>query len=278
MRILIAGCGYVGSALARMLVSDGHDVFGLRRDPGDLPDGVVPVAVDLAAGTDLASIPGELDACVTSIAADGRAPAAYEAAYERALRNLHVQLERESPALQRWVFTSSTAVYGQDSGEWVDEDTDPAPSAFSGRSVLTGEGIIRGSGVPFPVILRLGGIYGPGRTRLLDQVRRGEALCPPEPTWTNRIHRDDAAGALRHLLLLPAPEPVYVGVDTDPAERCEVLTWLADELGVPHPRTGGTRSTRGNKRASSARLVASGYQFVYPTYREGYRALIDRSS
>jgi nucleoside-diphosphate-sugar epimerase len=278
MRILIAGCGYVGSVLARMLVSDGHDVFGLRRDPRDLPDGVVPVSADLAAGTGLTGIPGGLDACVTSVAPDRRAPAAYEAAYERALRNLQRQLESESPDLQRWMFTSSTAVYGQDSGEWIDEATVAAPSGFSGRSVLAGEGIVRGAGIPHPVVLRLGGIYGPGRTRLLDQVRRGEATCPPEPTWTNRIHRDDAAGALRHLLFLPAPEQVYLGVDTDPAERCQVLTWLADELGVARPRMGGTTGTRGNKRASSARLVASGYRFRYPSFREGYRALIDSTS
>ena len=274
MRILIAGCGYVGTALARMLVQDGHDVFGLRRDPGGLPDGVIPVAADLATGTGMAEVPGALDACVTAISPDGRAEDAYEAAYVRAVTNLRSQLQVESPDLQRWVFTSSTAVYGDESGGWVDEDTSTSPSSFAGRTVLGGERLVLDSGAPHPTVVRLGGIYGPGRTRLLDRVGRGEATCPPEPTYTNRIHRDDAAGAIRHLLALDDPATVYLGVDTDPAERCEVLTWLAEQLGAPPPGP-GPGSTRGNKRASSARLQASGYRFRYPSFREGYRAILD---
>lgn len=274
MRILIAGCGYVGSALAVRLVGEGHDVFGLRRDPTGLPAGVAPVAADLASGEGTAAVPGDLDACVTSISPDGRSPDAYEAAYVRAVRNLRSQLEVESPDLRRWVFTSSTAVYGDESGDWVDETTSTSPSSFTGRAVLDGERLVLESGAPHPVVLRLGGIYGPGRTRLLERVRRGEATCPPEPTYTNRIHRDDAAGAIAHLLTVADPDRVYLGVDTEPAERCEVLTWLAEQVGAPPPGR-GPASTRGNKRARSDRLQASGYTFAYPTFREGYRAILD---
>lgn len=274
MRILIAGCGYVGSALARALVQDGHEVFGLRREPTDLPDGVIPVAADLAEEQGLERVPGDLDACVTAISADERSPSAYEAAYVRAVHNLRSLLEVESPACQRWVHTSSTTVYGDESGDWVDEDTSTAPSSFTGRTVLAGEGLVLDSPVPHRTVIRLGGIYGPGRTRLLDSVRSGRATCPPEPTYTNRIHRDDAAGAIRHLLALDEPPEVVVGVDSNPAERCEVLTWLAEELGAPAPTT-GPGSNRGNKRASNARLLATGYTFLHPTFREGYRALLD---
>lgn len=273
MRILIAGCGYVGGSLARMLVSDGHEVFGLRRAPRDLPPGVVAVAADLAEGQHLDDVPGDLDACVTAISADERSESAYEAAYVRAVRNLRSLLEDESPALRRWIFTSSTAVYGHESGEWVDEDTSTSPSSFTGRTVLEGEALVRAAAVPLPTTIRLGGIYGPGRTRLVESVRRGEALCPPSPTYTNRIHRDDAAGAIRHLLSLPDPAQVYVGVDTDPADRCEVLTWLAEEIGAPPPRTAPGRR-RGGKRVDSGRLQSSGYRFTYPTFREGYRAVL----
>ena len=201
MRVLIAGCGFVGGALARRLVSDGHEVFGLRRRPGGtLPRGVAPVTADLAARRERHDVPGDLDWCVTAISPDARTPDAYDAAYMRATRNLQSLLEAESPALDRWIFTSSTAVYGQESGEWVDEDSSTEPSGFTGRALLAGERIVRQSGVPHPVVVRLGGIYGPGRARLLDRVRAGEADCPPEPTFTNRIHRDDAAGVLHHLL------------------------------------------------------------------------------
>lgn len=277
MRVLIAGCGYVGCSLARTLASEGHEVFGLRRDPSGMPDGVTPVAADLAEGRDLGAIPGGLDACVTAISADGRSEAAYEAAYVRALRNLQGVLESKSPDLRSWVFTSSTAVYGQKSGEWVDENTSTSPSSFTGRTVLRGESIVRASHVPAPVVIRLGGIYGPGRTRLIDSVRRGEATCPPAPSYTNRIHRDDAAGAIRHLLTLPDPAQVYVGVDTDPAERCQVLTWMAEQVGAPPPEP-GPATGRGSKRADSSRLRGTGYAFRYPTFREGYRAILDGQS
>jgi len=147
------------------------------------------------------------------------------------------------------------------------------PSGFAGRTLLQAEAAFLAA--PWEsVVVRLGGIYGPGRTRLLEQVAHGEATIPTRPTFTNRIHRDDAAGILAHLLHLPRPDPVYLGVDTDPAERGEVLRWLADRLGVPSPPTVPEPSTRGNKRASSARLIRSGYRFMYPTYREGYAALI----
>lgn len=277
MRILIAGCGYVGSSLARMLLQDGHDVFGLRRDPNPLPSGVVPIVANLATTAGRDQVPGDLDACVSAISPDGRSQSAYEVAYVRAVRNLQAQLEGESPNLRHWVFTSSTAVYGLESSDWVDERTSTSPSSFTGRTLLRGERLVREAPVPHPVVVRLAGIYGPGRTRLLDSVRRGEATCPPSPAYTNRIHRDDAAGVIRHLLGLDDPDQVYVGVDTEPADRCEVLTWMAEQLGVPAPEP-GPEPARGSKRVSSARLQASGYRFRYPTFREGYRALLDGPS
>jgi nucleoside-diphosphate-sugar epimerase len=134
---------------------------------------------------------------------------------------------------------------------------------------------------PFPAsILRLGGVYGPGRERLIERVRRGTAVCiEGPPVYSNRIHRDDCAAALRHLMGLPGPDPLYLGVDREPVEECTVFRWLAAELGVPPPRVeetpGSTASRRrGNKRCSSAKLIRSGYVFRYPTFREGYGALL----
>src|SRR5690606_17130958 len=105
------------------------------------------------------------------------------------------------------------------------------PRGFSGCRLLEGEALALGAGVPASV-LRLAGIYGPGRTRLIDEVRSGSAVVPEsaEPVWTNRIHADDCAGALRHLCRL-APDQahgVWIGVDHEPCERATVLDWLAD--------------------------------------------------
>ncbi|HEX2878010.1 MAG TPA: hypothetical protein VHO25_00600 [Polyangiaceae bacterium] len=115
------------------------------------------------------------------------------------------------------------------------------------------------------------GIYGPGRRRLIDSVLSGSASYDPNRlSFTNRIHRDDVAGALAHLIDLPKPDAIYLGVDNLPASREEVLTWLAARLGAPEPKKQPANepdNEAGSKRCSNARLLASGYRFSYPTFR-----------
>lgn len=278
-RILIAGCGYVGSALARELLARNHTVFGLRRHPASLPPGVEAVTADLAVRRSLAELPGEIDAVVYSASPGGRDEALYRTTYVTGLRNLLESLDAQRQRPQRVIFVSSTSVYGQTRGEWVDEGSPTEPADHTGRLLLEGEAVLRSG--PFPgVVLRFGGIYGPRRTRLVDQVRQGHAVVARgAPRYTNRIHRDDCVGALDHLLHLPEPADVYLGVDHAPEDEAVVLRWLAGALGAPAPRVAGrgeapSRRRRGNKRCRNDRLVASGYAFRYPTYREGYTALL----
>ena len=276
--LLIAGCGYVGSALARARVARGDRVFGLRRNPIDLPPGVEPVAADLTASRSLADLPRDLDAVVYAAAPRGRDDAFYRITYVDGLRNLLAALAQQGQTPRRVIFVSSTAVYGQSRGEWVDETSPTEPTHFSGRRLLEAEGALRESGMP-GVVLRLGGIYGPRRTRMLDEVRQGRAaLARGGPHYTNRIHRDDCVGALAHLLDLADPADCYLGVDSDPEDQAVVLNWLADALAASPPRLAGADQRRtprgGNKRCRNARLVASGYAFLYPSYRDGYAALL----
>jgi nucleoside-diphosphate-sugar epimerase len=277
-RILIAGCGYVGAELGRRLAGSGHRVWGLSRRPGGLPDGVEPLAADLTDAATLDGLPAGLDAVVYCAAADGFHEDAYRRAYREGPRHLLAALERQKQGPGRVVFTSSTGVHGQTDGEWVDEDSAAEAEHFSGRIVLQGEEIFRQG--PFPALVaRLGGIYGPGRTRLINRLRRGEATCVEgETSWTNRIHRDDAAGALAHLLALDEPRDLYLVVDREPADDCEVLRWIAERLGVEPPpvmpASEGGRQRRSNKRVSNRLLLESGYELLYPTYREGYGELI----
>ncbi|HEX2486050.1 MAG TPA: NAD-dependent epimerase/dehydratase family protein [Myxococcota bacterium] len=272
MRVLIAGCGYVGSVLAARLAAAGHEVTGLRRRPDGLPAGVVPFAADLADPRSLRALSGPFDAVVYAAAPDRRDEAAYRAVYVDGVAHVAA-----AAAGARFVLVSSTSVYGQDDGSEVDERSPTEPRELSGRLVLEGERRAR-EGAAGAVALRCGGIYGPGRTRLLDAARAGRlAASSTSVRWTNRIHRDDAAGALAHLLALPAPEPVYVGVDAEPAREDEVYRWLAARVGRPLPdarRADGERPVRG-KRCSSRRLLASGYRLSFPTFREGYGALVD---
>ncbi len=276
--ILIAGCGYVGSALARVRVAKGDSVFGLRRNPVDLPSGVVPIAADLAVPRSLAELPAALDVVVYAASPGGRDDAFYRTAYVEGLRNLIAVLKGQGQQPRRVIFVSSTAVYGQTRGEWVDETSQTQPSHFSGRRLLEAEALLRESGMR-AVVLRLGGIYGPQRTRLVEEVRQGRAaIARGGPHYTNRIHRDDCVGALDHLIDLAEPADCYLGVDCEPEDEAVVLRWLAGVLGVSPPRVAGPdrrRSSRGgSKRCRNALLLSSGYAFRYPGYRDGYTAVL----
>jgi len=281
-RMLIAGCGYVGSALAKMWIEDGHEVFGLKRDPSALPRGVRGVEADLLRPESLGSLPERIDVAVFAAGAKRHDADAYRAVYLDGLGNLLRVLREIGEKPRRVLFTSSTAVYGQRRGEWLDESSSTRPERFSGEIMLLAERLVGAS--PFPgTVLRLGGIYGPGRTQLVERVRAGEAvLRAGPPHFGNRIHRDDAAAAIRHLLGLAEPAPLYLGVDCEPADESVVLRWLAERLGAPEPlaidpRDAAPGPTRraGSKRCSNARLLESGFSFRYPSFREGYGALID---
>lgn len=275
-RVLVAGCGYVGTALAEQLAAAGHEVWGLRRSPQEPSGGVTFIAADLSRPETLEALPEGLDLVAYTTAADERSEAAYREAYVEGPRNLLAALKAQGQAVQRVAFTSSTGVYGQNQGEWVDESSPTEPTSFTGRILLEGEQVFLEQS-PFPaIVLRLSGIYGPGRTRLIDRVRSGEVRRLEEPRYTNRIHRDDCAGALRHLLLLSEPKSLYIGVDEEPADLSDVYDWLSQELGqgpvpVQDPPEGPVRT---GKRCRGQRLRESGYRFAYSTFREGYREML----
>lgn len=282
MRVLIAGCGYVGSALGELLSSDGHLVFGLRRNPASLPETIMPVAADLSHPIAPETLPEALDYVFYTASAGSSEDAAYRGAYVDGPRNLLEALATQRTNVRHLFFTSSTGVYGQTDGEWVDEASPTEPGGRTGRRLLEGERVVMEGPVPATVV-RLSGIYGPGRTRSIER-----ALDTPvdtlmddgPPVYTNRIHRDDCAGALRRLMLLPEPASLYLASDCEPADRRTVAEWLSARLGrsLPEASPPGTlRRTlrRTNKRCSNARLLASGYEFRYPTFREGFARLLD---
>ena len=284
LRVLIAGCGYVGRALAQRLLDDGSTVFALRRSPG----GLEPLAgregelhllsADVTDPNSLEGLPPDLDSVVYSVSAGDRSDGAYRRAYVEGPGNLLQALSDAGSGSRRFLFTSSTGVYGQETGEWVDEETPAEPRGFSGRRLLEGERLVRARH-PGSIVVRFAGIYGPDRTRLIDRVRAGEARCTEgDSIWTNRIHRDDCAGALHHLLSLEDPRDLYLGVDDEPADRCQVYRWIARRLGVPLPprvsRLPNEGRRRSNKRCRNARLRESGYSLLYRTYREGYGSIL----
>jgi nucleoside-diphosphate-sugar epimerase len=224
-------------------------------------------------------LPSGLDFVFFAAAPDDFGDEEYQAIYVHGLGHLLDALQNQNQHVKRVYFTSSTAVYAQSEGEWVDEGTSTEPAHFSGIRMLEAEHVLLQG--PFPAtVLRLGGVYGPGRGRLIERVRQGNAVCAEgPPMYTNRIHRDDCAGALRHLMMLAKPNQLYIGVDHEPAGENEVIRWLAAHLDLPPPRVvkspeASQHRLRGNKRCRNTKLVGSGYVFQYPTFREGYGAML----
>jgi nucleoside-diphosphate-sugar epimerase len=279
LRVLLAGCGYVGTALGLELCRSGHEVFALSRHPQRLPADFNRIEADLRDPSTLTSLPASVDFAVFSASAGEASDEAYRKTYVEGLSNLLGALEH-NPSLRRVFFTSSTAVYAQKDGEWVDEGSPTEPSHYSGRRTLQAEEVALNSPAP-TTVLRCSGIYGPGRTRLVDALRAGTLRLPAEDHFTNRIHRDDIAFALLHLIENAIAADRVVLSDDDPAPYSEVVAWLAQRLGVPLPPVDPNAPTRlrgGNKRCNNQRLHALGYALRFPSYREGYAAQLFRDA
>lgn len=281
--VLIAGCGYIGTALGARLAADGYTVWGLRRQVRELPPSLHPVPADLTRPESLRALPRGIDVVFYTAAAHGRTDEGYRAAYVDGVRHLLEALQQQHQHPRRIFFTSSTGVYAQCHGEWVDESWPAEPTHFSGIRLLEGEALLRES--PFPAtVVRLAGIYGPGRSRLIDSVRQGTAVCPAgEPVYMNLIHRDDCAGALYRLMRLAYPAPLYLGVDHHPVDKGTLLRWLAAKLEMPSPPLEAVSDAmrqrlRSNKRCRNGRLIAAGYAFRYRSFRTGYAALLAAKS
>ena len=272
MSVVIAGCGDLGTEIGLRLAAQGHEVLGLRRRAELVPAPLTGLPVDLS--TQVPELPGDLELLVVATAADGRTPEDYRAAYVDGLRNLLTGVLGAGSLPRRALLISSTAVCGDAGGGEVTEDTPVDPSTPTAEVLLEAEELFHEQ-FPAGAVLRLSGIYGPGRTRLIEKVRSGGAASGA--AWTNRIHRDDAAAAAVHLLTMDAqPLTLYLGTDDEPAREHEVLEFLARELGAPPPEDvpEADAPRRGSKRLSNRRLRESGFALRYPTYREGYRAVL----
>jgi nucleoside-diphosphate-sugar epimerase len=271
MRVLIAGCGDVGNVLALSLLQDGHVVYGLKRHTSSLPAGVLPVQADLLDPASLTKLPAEIDKLVFMPTPASRDEEAYQAIFIQGWKNLWASLEKKPG---RTLLVSSTAVYGEASGGLVDEKTVPGPTGFNGKILLEMEQLAARCTENL-VVVRISGIYGPGRERLIRlAASKGLEIQQTPPEFTNRIHRDDAAAVLKHLLKIEKPEALYLASDDRPAPRYEVVEWLAKAQGRPSPTGLILEHANRGKRVNNQRLRDSGFSLSYPDYRAGYGAVL----
>jgi len=282
-RVLILGCGYVGLALGRRLAQAGHSVFGLRRSPPDSEAASNPglrwLTGDITRPETLQALPGPFDWVVHCVSSSRGGLDTYRAVYHEGMRHVLDWLAAHPPGA--FAYTSSTSVYGQTSGGWVDGSAPTEPRSPTGAVLVEAErqvlAVARSGAVPGRV-LRVAGIYGPGRGHLFQQFLSGEARVQGDgERWINMIHRDDVAAALEAVLEHGAAGEVYNAVDDQPVAQREFLAWLADNLGrpMPPPASGeeNVRRKRGltHKRVRNRKLrEMTGWSPAYPSYREGY--------
>ena len=274
MTVIIAGCGDLGTEVGLRFAAQGHRVVGVRRRAELLRAPIEGRSVDLR--REVPTIDGDTTVVVVAFAAGSRTAEAYRETYVTGVRHVLDGIEA-SQADPHLLVVSSTAVYDVDGGATVTEST-PATGGTATADVLLEAEELLHVRAPNATLVRLSGIYGPGRERLIEQVRSGTVrlAAPAASPHTNRIHRDDAAAALVHLAGLDAPPPLVLGSDDEPARLDEVLRFLAAEMGVAPPAQGEAtgRQSAGDKRISNALLRSTGFSFRYPSFREGYRAVL----
>jgi nucleoside-diphosphate-sugar epimerase len=286
MRVLIVGCGYVGMSLGKELTCRGHEVHGLRRNPGaqgalDLA-GIHPVIADITRREDLMKLPAKFDWVVHCVSSGGGSVEDYQRTYLEGMQNVLEWLFLAPP--EKFVYTSSTSVYGQIDGSVVDETSVTEPIAATAQVLVATEKLardaMRSKGIP-AVILRVAGIYGPGRDRSFRQFLQNEAHIEGEGRRImNMIHRDDVVGCIIAALENGRPGEIFNATDDEPVSQLDFFAWLGRETGrhLPPSRPETSDSHRRgmtNKRVSNLKLKTTlGYQFKYPDFRAGYREAI----
>ena len=268
-RILIAGCGYVGEAAAELFHQQKWEVegwTGSEESAARLANRPYPVrAIDITDPAAVGAVSGGFDVILQCVSTSGGDADDYRELYLGGAQNLL----RRFPT-SRFLFTSSTSVYAQSDGMVVDETSAVEPTHEKGKILRETEDLILSVG---GIVVRLGGIHGPGRSFFLSKFLEGEAVIDPRDSrFINQVHRDDIVSAL--LLLAERPSSgegeIFNVVGDEPIRASEAYEWLRVRLGKPLPSPGvravSPKRGQSNKRVSNAKLRALGWVPRYPTF------------
>ena len=283
-KLLIIGCGRLGAMLSS-IAHPLYECYGIRRNLESLPAFIRGMHADVRNQESMrkALANQHFDYIVLTLTAGTYTEDAYQAVYERALEQMGTLLVGCQP--KRIFFVSSSRVYGENDGAWLDEQSIATPRDFAGESILKAEALLASSKVPLTV-LRPSGIYGPGHKGLISRVKAGHIHAPHSSIYTNRIHIEDVAGFIAHLLNMDqthTPNPLYIVSDNSPTPYSDVIHWLATKMDVQLVSGDRERSARSssreryNRRLNNTLMLSSGYVLRYPDYRSGYAALLDAS-
>ena len=270
---MVVGCGDIGYRVALILHRQGHQVTGIKRQDPIASSPIPIMTVDIRQASALSALPDDFDLVLFIVSVDSRQTEAYQALYSTGLNNLLSHFVRGC-RVTKWLMVSSTSVYGQNRGEWVDEESEIRPASLSAQWLVAAENALWESDEANCVV-RFSGIYGPGRDWLLRRASLGEPIQQLPPRYTNRIHRDDCVAVLSYLIekMLgnEALQRCYLASDDDPAPIWDVMTWMAKQYAYPLPVPLVNKpDAEQNKRCDNTSLKSLGYRFLFPSYRDGY--------
>ena len=280
---LIIGCGYLGHRVARQWQQAGDHVSVLTRSvsrAGQLAEeGLHPLVGDLTAVDSLPEFPA-CDTVLYAVGYDRSSGASIQQVYVEGLKHA---LEALPSSTGRIIYISSTGVYGQDDGNWVDESSPCHPTRPGGIACLAAEKLLashpRGVG---SIVLRLAGIYGPDRLPRRAAIEAGESLATPADGYLNLIHVEDGVQAILAAESSETLPPLLVVADGQPVlrgtyfeEMARLLDAPAPLFKPPDPASPVAQRATGNKRISNQRLLKElGLSLKYPSFREGLGSLL----
>ena len=288
MTKLIVGCGYLGGRVARRWREVGHDVAVVTRSSRQAAEfgrqGYRATVADVTRPETLTDLP-VAETVLYSVGYDRDAGPSIGEVYAGGVRNVLAALPE---GVGRFIYVSSTGVYGSADGGWIDEQTTPDPQRDGGRASLAAEQELAAHRLgERGIVLRLGGLYGPGRVPYLDRMRAGEPIPAPQEGHLNLIHVLDAAAAVLaaddvDLARLPELPRVVNVTDGEPVRRADYYGEVARQIGAPPPRfappePGSPRAARAaaDRRIRNDRMLAElGVRLAYANYRAGLAAIL----
>lgn len=283
MRKMVVGCGYLGQRVAAKWAEAGDEVFAVTRSSEKAADfekrGWQPIVADLIRGQDLKRIP-RVDVMLYAVGFDRTAQMSRR---EVSVEGLSHVLRASVSRVGRVLYVSSTSVYGQNQGEWVDETSPCEPRKENGRICREAEQLVEGIS-DRSTIFRLAGIYGPGRLlRRLSDLRAGKPIAGDQEGWLNLIHVNDAVEILLAGEQRGEPGAVYLVSDNQPIRRREYYSQLAKFVGVdlpPFEKNDQPLHADGlGKRCSNRKIREDLHvNFIYPTISDGLPAAIGEIS
>ena len=274
-KIIIIGCGDLGTAIVSRLFHAGHTVIGVRKSNQLLPHGMQTIQADVTQENALAVLDNiKPNIIIYCVSAAGATDTQYQSAYVQGLKNV-MATQTNNAQLQHVFFVSSTRVYGQVTDELLDETIPAIATDFGGNRLLEAENVLNTFSCK-STILRLSGIYGAGRLYLVNMAI-DFAKWPQDNHYSNRIHRDDAASFIAFLAEKVANNQAvaecYIVTDNMPTPQYEVLTWLANQQKIATSPIIAPLA-KGGKRLSNKRLRETGFTLQYPNYQVGYREIL----